>query len=98
MSMYSITGQLVMVYEDSASDGEGGSKRVTRAQLLGEVPKRDGAGTRYGFEDVNIPRDLSADFRALEGCNVTIPIGMFAPAKGRVIMFVPEGSRPQESN
>lgn len=91
--MFSITGQLLKAFSERQVNKETGEE-VTRhrIQLLGDVPLRDGTGSRHDLVTLNV--DDLALYRPLEGKTIQVPFGFFAPAKGNVITFVPKGSKP----
>lgn len=92
--MFSITGQLLKVFQEKQVNRETGEE-VTRSriQLLGEIPLRDGSGSRHDLVTLNV-EDLGP-YRPFEGKTIRVPFGFFSPGKGQVITFVPKGSKPQ---
>jgi len=94
MSMFNVTGNLVKVYRQERIDRDTGETQIEhRANILGEIPTRDGKDTRVDLQDIRIPGDLVADMKAAEGKEVTVPIGFFAAAKNQMVVFIPKGSR-----
>ncbi|MYL22070.1 hypothetical protein GLW04_19535 [Halobacillus litoralis] len=91
--MFSITGQLLKAFAERQVNKETGEE-VTRhrIQLLGDVPLRDGSGSRHDLVTLNV--ESLNDYKELEGKTIRVPFGFFAPAKGNVITFVPKGSKP----
>ena len=72
-------------------DGEDFAERH-KVQLMGEraLPNGD---IQMDLMDLTI-QNLS-DWNDLQGKDVSIDIGAFAPAKGNIIYFVSKGSKPQ---
>ncbi|WP_460549622.1 hypothetical protein, partial [Geodermatophilus aquaeductus] len=91
--MFSITGRLLKAFTERQTNRETGEVTPRyRIQLLGEIPLRDGSGSRHDLVTLNVDRlDL---YEHLEGEVIRVPFGFFAPAKGQVITFVPKGSKP----
>lgn len=92
--MFSITGQLLKAFPEIQTNRETG-EQITRyrIQLLGEIPIRDGSGSRYDMVTLNV-EDLRP-YQELKGKTIQVPFGFFAPGKGNVVTFVPKGSKPQ---
>lgn len=92
--MFSITGQLMKAFPERQINRDTGEE-VTRyrIQLIGEIPLRDGSGTRLDLVTLNVER--LQDYSELVGQRISVPFGFFSPAKGQVITFVPKGSKPQ---
>jgi Tol biopolymer transport system component len=65
-----------------------------KVQLMGErsLPNGD---VQMDLMDLTI-NDLS-DWNDMQGKDISIDIGAFAPAKGNIIYFVSKGSKPQLS-
>jgi len=92
--MFSITGQLLKCFSEPHTNRDTGEQTTKhRIQLLGEIPLRDGSGSRYDMVTLNV--DDVRQYRELEGKSIRVPFGFFSPAKGQVITFVPKGSKPQ---
>ena len=91
--MFSITGQLLQTFSEKQVNKETGEEITRhRIQLLGDIPLRDGSGTRHDLVTLNV--EHLADYSDLKGQQIRVPFGFFAPAKGNVITFVPKGSKP----
>lgn len=91
--MFSITGQLLKAFSERQVNKETGEEVTrNRIQLLGDVPLRDGSGSRHDLVTLNV--ESLQDYKELEGKTIKVPFGFFAPAKGNVITFVPKGSKP----
>lgn len=91
--MFSITGQLLKAFSERQVNKETGEEVTrNRIQLLGDVPLRDGSGSRHDLVTLNV--ENLHDYKELEGKTIKVPFGFFAPAKGNVITFVPKGSKP----
>ena len=92
--MFSITGQLLKAYPETKVDQETGEESVKyRIQLLGDIPLRDGSGTRYDM--VTLTGESMRPYAEHVGKRISVPFGFFAPSKGQVVTFVPKGSTPQ---
>lgn len=92
--MFTITGQLLKAYPENQVNRETGEiTKRNKIQLLGEMPIRDGSGTRFDMVTLNI-EDLS-DYEGLEGETIRVPFGFFSPQKGSVITYVPKGAKPE---
>ena len=93
MSMFQVTGELRKVYRQERADRETGEISVEhRANILGEIPTRDGKDTRLDLQDIRIPDGLVGRMKEAEGKTVTVPIGFFAVAKNQVVVFIPRGA------
>ncbi len=94
MSMFTITGQVMTALTQPArvdkQTGETTPKK-DKVQIFGEMPTESGE-TR--FDLVTLTCDDRSVFDALKGKTVSIPMGVFAPAKGQVIYFIPKGAKP----
>ena len=96
-SMYLMAGQLVNAFAERLPDRETGELRVVhRIQVMGGMPTRDGQAVRNELDTLTVPD--SEPYRHAVGRHVRIPIGMFSPAKGTVIKFVPKGAQPEISD
>jgi hypothetical protein len=94
MSMFEITGQLINCLDDRQLNKETGEMLDTpRVQILGEMPLQHSDQTRAELVTLKV-EDLGP-YRTMKGKTIRIPFGMFSPAKGQVIQFVPKGSKPQ---
>lgn len=92
--MFSISGQLLKCFSEPHTNRETGEQTTKhRIQLLGEIPLRDGSGSRYDMVTLNV--DEIRPYQELQGKAIRVPFGFFSPAKGQVITFVPKGSKPQ---
>lgn len=92
MSMISITGQVLHVFEKpSVKRGDDVIDAKPQVQLLGEflLPNGD---TR--FDLVTLSTDSPRDFESFKGQSVTVSVGVFSPSKGQVIFFIPKGAKP----
>lgn len=92
--MLQLSGKVVNVFTQEGGknkDGEDFAERH-KVQLMGEraLPNGD---IQMDLMDLTI-QNLS-DWNDLQGKDVSIDIGVFAPAKGNIIYFVSKGSKPQ---
>lgn len=92
--MLQISGKVINVFtKEGGTDKDGKAfEERHKVQLMGEraLPNGD---TQMDLMDLTIS-DLS-DWNDLQGQDVSIDIGAFAPAKGNIIYFVSKGSKPQ---
>lgn len=94
MSMFRVSGQVMKVYRQERTDRDTGEVQAqTRVQLLGEVPTRDGGDTKLDFIDLRAPEPLVEPLKRVVGKNISLPVGVFAPAKGRLVWYVPTGAK-----
>lgn len=92
--MLKLNGKVVNVFTKEGGtnkDGEDYEERH-KVQLMGEraLPNGD---VQMDLMDLTV-NDLS-DWNDMQGKDVSIDIGAFAPAKGSIIYFVSKGSKPQ---
>ena len=97
-SMFSITGQVVNTFEapGRAADAKAGTEAQEakpKVQILGEMPV---PGGQKRVELVTLTCEDQRIYDALKGKTVSVPLGIFAPAKGQIIYFIPKGSVPVE--
>lgn len=93
MSMYTINGELRNAFIEKFVDKETGEEITKhRIQVEGHIPTRDGGSTK--LEMVTLTVERKQDYEAFLGQEISVPFGMFSPAKGTVIQFVPKGYRP----
>ena len=92
--MLQISGKVINDFtKEGGADKDGKAfEERHKVQLMGEraLPNGD---TQMDLMDLTIS-DLS-DWNDLQGQDVSIDIGAFAPAKGNIIYFVSKGSKPQ---
>lgn len=98
MSMFTITGQVVNTFEapGRAANEKAGieaQEAKPKVQILGEMPV---PGGQKRVELVTLTCEDQRVYEALRGRTVSVPLGIFAPAKGQVIYFIPKGSTPVE--
>jgi len=98
MSMFSITGQVVNTFEAPARAANAQTQAEAqdakpKVQILGEMPV---PGGQKRVELVTLTCEDQRVYEALRGQTVQIPLGIFAPAKGQIIYFIPKGSTPVE--
>ena len=92
--MLKLNGKVVNVFTKEGGtnkDGENYEERH-KVQLMGEraLPNGD---VQMDLMDLTVS-DLS-DWNDMQGKEVSVDIGAFAPAKGSIIYFVSKGSKPQ---
>ncbi len=92
--MLQISGKIINVFTNQAGISKDGTEFAERhkVQLMGErvLPNGD---KQMDLMDLTI-QDVS-DWDGLQGEEISIDVGAFAPAKGNIIYFVSKGSLPQ---
>lgn len=95
MSMLSMTGQLIHIFESpkGEKDGKeyGGQDKL---QVLGQVALPNGESKN---ELITLTTHNKSHFSDCVGQNIRVPIGIFAQAKS-VTYFIPKGSKPEIIN
>ena len=94
--MLKLSGKVVNVFTQEGGQGKDGTAYAERhkVQLMGEraLPNGD---IQMDLMDLTI-NDLT-DWNEMQGKDISIDIGAFAPSKGNIIYFVSKGSKPQLS-
>ena len=92
--MLQIAGKVInLVTIDGGKDKEGNEiAEKHKVQLLGNVALPSG-DTKHDLMDLSV-ENLS-DWVGLQGKDVAIDIGAFAPSKGNIVYFVRKGAKPQ---
>ncbi len=80
MSMIQLTGQLINTFKATNREGE----EKDKIQLLGAVVDQKGE-TRYDLMTITV-KDAGKYADQVKK-NVSVPVGVFAPAKGSIIFF-----------
>jgi len=96
MSMFSITGQVVNTFEApgraaNPQTQQEAQEAKPKVQILGEMPV---PGGQKRVELVTLTCEDQRVYEALRGRTIQVPLGIFAPAKGQIIYFIPKGSSP----
>ena len=95
MSMFNVSGTVLHTYDQPKridnKTGEVLSDEKPKVQILGDMPLPNGQ-TR--MEMVTLTCEDVKPYEALKGQKITVALGIFAPAKGQVIYFIPKGSLP----
>jgi len=92
MSMLTITGKLLHIFEKPASKrGDEVLDPKPQIQLLGEYPLPNGD---FRHDLVTLTCDDPTKYKELLNKNISIPVGVFAPGKNQVIHFIPKGAKP----
>jgi hypothetical protein len=93
MSMLSLSGKLIHIFESPKGERKDGSEYggQDKIQILGENLLPNGE-TRFGLIDLTA-HDSKA-FRDFQGKDITIPVGIMAAAKNQLIYFIPKGAKP----
>ena len=92
--MLQITGQVVNFFTVEGGTDKEGKEFAERhkVQLMGNVALPNG-NTKYDLMDLTVD-DLGL-WSGLQGKNIAIEVGAFAPAKNSIVYFVRKGSKPQ---
>jgi hypothetical protein len=92
--MLQLSGKVINVFTQQGGTGKDGTEYAERhkVQLMGEraLPNGD---IQMDLMDLTI-QDLS-EWSGMEGKDISIDIGAFAPSKGNIIYFVSKGSQPK---
>jgi hypothetical protein len=85
MSMITLNGSLLNVYKAPIRKGaEDGETEKDKIQILGDIPLRNGEIRK---DLITISVKDARKYEDLEGTEVSIAVGAFAPQKGAVIFF-----------
>ena len=92
--MLQLTGKVINVFTQQGGKGKDGTEYEDRhkVQLMGEVALPNG-DIKMDLMDLTI-NDLG-DWHEMQGKDISIDIGAFAPSKGNIIYFVSKGSKPK---
>jgi len=83
--MITLNGQLLNVYRAPLrKNAEEGETEKDKIQILGEIALPNGE-VRKDLMTITV-RD-ARDYQGLEGGDIAVPVGAFAPQKGTVIFF-----------
>ncbi len=86
MSMFSITGVLVNTFRAPLRKGaEAAETEKDKIQILGDIPLTNGE-QRKDLITITVP-DVRK-YEGEEGTEVTLSVGVFAPAKVHIIYFI----------
>ena len=94
MSMFTINGLVSKVFtQPGKTDEKTGeiTEPKHKVQVLGEMPTQSGE-TR--MELVTLTCEDRRIYEHLQGKQVSLPMGVFCPAKGQVIYYIPKGGLP----
>jgi hypothetical protein len=94
MSMFTINGLVTKVFTQPGKVDEKTGEVVEakhKVQVLGEMPTQSGESR---MELVTLTCQDRKIYDNLQGKQVSLPMGVFCPAKGQVIYFIPKGGRP----
>lgn len=91
--MLQITGKVVNVFTKEGGTNKDGEvyEATHKVQLLGQVDLPNG-DVQNDLIDLTV-EDLE-EWKKLTNQKITVDIGAFAPAKGRIIYFIKKGSKP----
>jgi len=95
MSMFNVSGTVLHTFDQpkrvDTKTGEVLSDEKPKVQIMGDMPLPNGQ-TR--MELVTLTCEDVKPYEALKGQKISVALGIFAPAKGQVIYFIPKGSLP----
>lgn len=95
MSMFQVTGTVIHTYDAPESvdkkTGEVLREGKAKVQLIGDIPLANGQ-SRYDM--ITLSCQDRREFEELRGKRVSVPLGMFSPAKDQIIYFIPKGGHP----
>lgn len=94
--MLQIAGKVINIFTVEGGTDKEGKEFAERhkVQLMGNVALPNGE-SKYDLMDLSVS-DL-ADWKGLQGQDIAINIGAFAPSKGTIIYFVSKGAKPRLS-
>lgn len=93
--MLNITGQVINIYSRPKTFKNGEQiEPKPQVQLMGTVNLPNGQSR---VDLITLSTDEPAAFREYQDENVTVPVGVFAPSKGTIIYFIPQGSKPTKA-
>jgi len=94
MSMFTVSGKVINVFDQQGKvdqdTGEVG-ETTPRLQLLGNMPMPNG---EMRMDMITVKVENKKVYEALEGKEIRLPIGVFAPSKGQIVYYVPKGAKP----
>lgn len=92
--MLQVAGKVINLFTvEGGKDKEGKEfAEKHKVQLLGNVAMPNG-DTKLDLMDLSVS-DLS-DWANMQGKDIAINVGAFAPSKGSIIYFVQKGAKPQ---
>jgi len=86
MSMINLTGTLVNTFRAPIrKDAEEGETEKDKLQILGKVQLRNGE-SRMDLITITVPD--ASQYESQKGKSISLPVGVFSPAKGNVVFFV----------
>lgn len=96
MSMFLVTGRVEGVFnQERKVDKETGEIPAPqrKVQIMGVLPVM-GGDSKKELITLSVPDGI--DFKPFVEKKVAVPIGVFSPAKGQIIYFIPQGSKVRE--
>ena len=93
MSMLTLTGQVINVFETPAGVNKKGEEYESRKkiQLLGSVSLKNGDSRQ---ELIDLTTDTPKAFSEAVGRSIRVPVGVMASGRN-VIYYIPKGSQPE---
>lgn len=92
--MLQVAGKVINVFTVEGGKDKDGKQFAEKhkVQLLGNVAMPNG-DTKLDLMDLSVP-DL-VDWVNVQGKDIAINVGAFAPAKGNIVYFVQKGAKPK---
>jgi hypothetical protein len=94
--MFTVTGQVMKTYvQPGRTDNKTGeiTEPSVKVQLLGMIPLLGGESK---LEMVSLTIENRKIYDELQGKHIRVTIGMFSPAKGNIVLFIPKSSKPEQ--
>lgn len=90
MSMLTVKGILINVYKSPDHTKDDGSVQEGRhkLQILGDMPVQGGEVRK---DLISLSAHDVDNYLGLEGTEITLPIAVFAAAKGKIVYYIPKG-------
>jgi hypothetical protein len=88
--MFTLKGVLVNVFKAPTKSNDDGTQTggQHKIQILGDIPLPEG-GCRKDL--VTLTAHDVSKYEGEEGIEIEVPIGVFAPAKGQIVYYIPKG-------
>ena len=98
LSMFTVSGQVLKTFiQEGQVDKETGvvGKTTVKVQLMGEMPVQGGDSK---LEMITLTIEDKKTYDDLRKQNIRVPLGFFSPQKGKIVYFIPKGSKPEIIN
>lgn len=93
MSMFTISGVVINTYDPPPRKAEDGKEEESKpkVQIMGDMPV---PGGQKRMDLVTLSCEDKGEYEALRGKTIAVALGIFSPARGQVVYFIPKGARP----